>query len=471
MGKGAAAEASGADPFDRPAKELRHGRRLAPGEAFTFGIPSPKFLDFQSFGSAAQARAKEYAAAWDRSVEALQAIGGTCVEVDYAPFQEAANLLYQGPWVAERLAAIAALLQEDPEVIEPTVRKIVEQGHQYTAQQCFEASYRMRALQRAAEASMEAAKAQVLVTPTVGATYKIEDVLADPIALNTNLGRFTNHMNLLDLCGLAVPTAWASDALPFGVTISAQAGSDAYICDIGQRLGTVGALEAAVEDVEAAVAVPPTDPKGGEYLPDALKVQVPKSTFFGFMAPAACPAVFRPPPGLEEDVGRFRFPPSRGSWGHPELCQRPCVHLAKGKACLAGASCCYCHGMHCRPPVKLDQSRRLIMQTMQEEDIRTLLWPHIQKRLEDLELAEQASRLMVLLASERELESSPQRAFQDIERKDLRKINRSLARLPLLALVKSFPCSSFAAIDEQLNILRTELERQQSLKDGRVLQL
>lgn len=256
---GAAAEASGADPFDRPAKELRHGRRLAPGEAFTFGIPSPKFLDFQSFGSAAQARAKEYAAAWDRSVEALQAIGGTCVEVDYAPFQEAANLLYQGPWVAERLAAIAALLQEDPEVIEPTVRKIVEQGHQYTAQQCFEASYRMRALQRAAEASMEAAKAQVLVTPTVGATYKIEDVLADPIALNTNLGRFTNHMNLLDLCGLAVPTAWASDALPFGVTISAQAGSDAYICDIGQRLHAssglpVGALEAAVEDVEAAVA-------------------------------------------------------------------------------------------------------------------------------------------------------------------------------------------------------------------------
>ncbi|CAE7222510.1 atzF [Symbiodinium sp. KB8] len=117
----------------------------------------------------------------------------------------------------------------------------------------------MRALQRAAEASMEAAKAQVLVTPTVGATYKIEDVLADPIALNTNLGRFTNHMNLLDLCGLAVPTAWASDALPFGVTISAQAGSDAYICDIGQRLHAssglpVGALEAAVEDVEAAVA-------------------------------------------------------------------------------------------------------------------------------------------------------------------------------------------------------------------------
>ncbi|CAE7800190.1 atzF [Symbiodinium sp. CCMP2592] len=224
-----------------------------------FGIPSRQFLDFTSFGSAAQARAKEYAAAWDRSVEALQAIGGTCVEVDYSPFQEAANLLYQGPWVAERLAAIAALLQEDPEVIEPTVRKIVEQGHHYTAQQCFEASYRMRALHRAAEASMEAAKAQVLVTPTVGATYKIEDVLADPIALNTNLGRFTNHMNLLDLCGLAVPTMWAGEALPFGVTISAQAGSDAYICDIGQRLHAfsglpVGALEAAVEDVEAAVA-------------------------------------------------------------------------------------------------------------------------------------------------------------------------------------------------------------------------
>ncbi|CAE7256130.1 atzF [Symbiodinium natans] len=148
-----------------------------------------------------RARAKDYAAAWDRSVEALQAIGGTCVEVDYAPFQEAANLLYQGPWVAERLAAIAAVLKEDPQVVQPTVRKIVEQGSQYTAQQCFEASYRMRSLQRAAEASMEAAKAQVLVTPTVGATYKIEDVLADPIALNTNMGRSADNSCLFNAVG------------------------------------------------------------------------------------------------------------------------------------------------------------------------------------------------------------------------------------------------------------------------------
>ncbi|CAK9055583.1 Allophanate hydrolase [Durusdinium trenchii] len=224
-----------------------------------FGIPSQPFLDFHSFGAASQARAALYSEAWERSVDALKAIGGTCVEVDYAPFQEAANLLYQGPWVAERLSSVADWAS-DPEVVHPIVRKIAEHGTEWSAQQCFEAIYRLQQLRIEAQEAMSSTQAEVLVTPTVGATYTIEDVLADPVALNTQLGRYTNHMNLLDLCGIAVPTVLSSDApcLPFGVTISAAAGHDAFICDIAQRLHaasklTVGALQSSVQDVSAAV--------------------------------------------------------------------------------------------------------------------------------------------------------------------------------------------------------------------------
>ncbi|CAJ1345117.1 unnamed protein product [Effrenium voratum] len=205
-----------------------------------------------------KARADDYRQAWERSVEALKAIGGTCVEVDYAPFQEAANLLYQGPWVAERLSACADLLADEPELLDATVKTIVENGTEYTAKQCFEAIYQLQQLRFEAMQALNTVQAQVLVTPTVGATYTIEDVLADPVVLNTNLGRYTNHMNLLDLCGISVPTTFAAEKLPFGVTVSAVAGHDALICDVAQRLHsaaglTAGATTSAVQDVAAAV--------------------------------------------------------------------------------------------------------------------------------------------------------------------------------------------------------------------------
>lgn len=257
-----AAKASGADPWDRPAKDLAQGPRLPPSGPvnFRFGIPSRPFVDFNSFGSAAQARAQQYAEAWERSVEAVKAIGGTCVEVDYSPFQEAANLLYQGPWVAERLSALTNWLNADAEVVDATVRAIAEHGQEWSAQQCFEAMYRLQQLRLEARQALHESQAQLLLTPTVGATYAIQDVLADPIALNTNLGRYTNHMNLLDLCGIAVPTTFAGPTLPFGVTLSAFAGNDAFLCDVARRLHgaaelKVGAMESSVHDVEKAVEV------------------------------------------------------------------------------------------------------------------------------------------------------------------------------------------------------------------------
>lgn len=249
------------DAWDRAPGALTMGPRL-PGlgaAKFTFGVPSKEFLDFSSFGAMAQHRTAAFAAAWAASVKALEAIGGTCVEVDYAPFQQTARLLYEGPWIAERYSGLQDLFKTNPDAIWPTVREIVEPGKSFSAQQAFEAYYKLQELKVAADRAMAEAGAQVLVTPTAGMTYTIKELQADPIALNSNMGRYTNHMNLLDLCGIAVPTVFTSIGLPFGVTVSAAAGSDAFVCDIGSRLHkasglTVGAMSSTIDAVEEAVA-------------------------------------------------------------------------------------------------------------------------------------------------------------------------------------------------------------------------
>lgn len=246
------------DSFDRAPRDVQTGPRLPPtGPAkFTFGIPGKAHLDFESFGDVGP-RAASFASAWQRSVEALQAAGGTCVEVDYEPFWEAAKLLYGGPWVAERASALRELLKSKPEAVHPTVRKIVEPADKLGAIEAFEAAYKLRDWKAKAMAAMTNAGAQVLVTPTAGMIYTIEEVQADPIALNTNLGRYTNHMNLLDLCGIAVPTVTADGGLPFGVTISAPAGQDAFVCDIAHLVHMAsglraGALPSSAADVQKA---------------------------------------------------------------------------------------------------------------------------------------------------------------------------------------------------------------------------
>lgn len=232
------------DPWDRPPRALNLGSRLASGTAkFRFAVPSASFLDFDSFGEAAKSRVAHVKEAWAKSMKLLESLGGTMVEVDYSPFMRAAQLLYEGPWVAERLSALSGLLARNPEVIFPTVRTIVEGATKASAKEAFEAFYKLRELKVLADKTLRDAKAEVLVTPTAGAIYTIAEVLADPIALNSNLGRFTNHMNLLDLCGIAVPTAIAG-GLPYGVTISAQAGSDALICDIAARVHLASGLTA-----------------------------------------------------------------------------------------------------------------------------------------------------------------------------------------------------------------------------------
>jgi allophanate hydrolase len=173
------------------------------------------------------------------TLERLSRLGLGITEIDIAPFYDTARMLYDGPWVAERYVAARALIDGAPEALHPVTREIIVPGQHVTAAETFAAFYRLEHLRRAAGRVWQGMDA--LVLPTAPTTYTVEQVLADPIQLNSRLGTYTNFVNLLDLCGLAVPTALhesASDggASPFGVTLLAPAGEDALLASIGRVL-------------------------------------------------------------------------------------------------------------------------------------------------------------------------------------------------------------------------------------------
>lgn len=194
-------------------------------EHFYFGVP--KKADLAFFGD------KEAKVLFDTSVERLIALGGIPKEIDFAPFLEAADLLYFGPWVAERYVATKTLLESSPQSFLDVTKGIIEQGKNKSAEAYFEAEYRLKAYRRKAEAVLETV--DFIVTPTTGTIYTIEEVNADPIKLNTNLGYYTNFMNLLDCVAYALPAGRRNNGLPFGITIFADHFNDKALLAMGAR--------------------------------------------------------------------------------------------------------------------------------------------------------------------------------------------------------------------------------------------
>jgi allophanate hydrolase len=168
------------------------------------------------------------------SVERLSESGATIVEIDFTPFKEAANLLYSGPWVAERLAAIRTFAESHPDALHEVVGGIIRGGAKHSAVDAFEGFYKLADFIRAAEAQWGAM--DVLLLPTTGTTYKISEVLADPVRLNSNLGVYTNFVNLMDLSALAVPAGFRPNGLPFGVTLIGRAFEDGKLASLGDLL-------------------------------------------------------------------------------------------------------------------------------------------------------------------------------------------------------------------------------------------
>ena len=211
----------GADPFSR-------NRELAEVSAFPanlrLGVPHDGQLIF--FGDKAQE------AAYGAALKRWTALGATLVGFDLEPFYETARLLYEGPWVAERYLVIRNLLASSPEAIHPVTREITLAGARLSAADTFAALYRLQALRRIAERAF--AGIDALVLPTAPTVYSTAQVLANPIELNSRLGTYTNFVNLLDLCGLALPAAIRPDDIPFGITLLAPAGQDARLASIGR---------------------------------------------------------------------------------------------------------------------------------------------------------------------------------------------------------------------------------------------
>ncbi|MET0249748.1 MAG: allophanate hydrolase [Sphingobium sp.] len=155
---------------------------------------------------------------------------GALVEVDIAPLLEAAQLLYDGPWVAERTAAMADLLAADPDAIDPTVRAVVEPGHAVSAIDLFNGMYRLAELKRHADTQWEGI--DLLAFPTTGSTYRVAELHAAPVALNSALGRYTNFVNLLDMAAVAVPAGRRDNGTGFGITLIGPADTDRALLDV-----------------------------------------------------------------------------------------------------------------------------------------------------------------------------------------------------------------------------------------------
>jgi len=211
----------GADPFSR-------NRAMAAMTAFPkllrLGVPRNGQLIF--FGDKASEKA------YGDALKRWTALGADLVEFDLEPLYETARLLYEGPWVAERYLVIRNLLASSPDSIHPVTREITIAGARLSAADTFSALYRLQALRRIAERAF--ANIDALVLPTAPTVYSTAQVLANPIELNSRLGTYTNFVNLLDLCGLALPAAIRPDDIPFGITLLAPAGHDAQLASIGR---------------------------------------------------------------------------------------------------------------------------------------------------------------------------------------------------------------------------------------------
>lgn len=243
------------DPYSRPTAT---GRRLPykneavlTGECrhvFRFGVPDERSLNF--FGN------DDFRRSFDSALQAVECIGGESVEIDFEPFLEAARLLYEGPWVAERFVANHKQLSNADicEGMHPVVRDILLSGKEKNAVDTFASMYRLEELKRLTSKTMDGL--ECLITPTCGTAYSIKEVEEDPVQLNSNLGYYCNYLNLLDMCAVACPAGFTKNGFPFGLTIASRSSNDNLVCDIAALLESHLGLTAGATGV--VVAKPPS---------------------------------------------------------------------------------------------------------------------------------------------------------------------------------------------------------------------
>jgi allophanate hydrolase len=176
----------------------------------------------------------------------IERLGGTIVELDFAPFYDIARMLYEGAWVAERYAVVEDLLAAQPGALHPVTREIIERAATMSAADAFRDIYRLELLKRQAQPLI--ASVDMLCVPTIARFYTVAEIEADPIGPNARLGTYTNFVNLLDMCGIAVPTGARSDERPGSVTLLAEAGADARLAALARQLHALSGARLGATD-------------------------------------------------------------------------------------------------------------------------------------------------------------------------------------------------------------------------------
>jgi len=203
--------------------------RTAPsiGKSFRFGTLMARDAEF--FGDRA------YAGLYAQAIGQLAKMGGTAVPFDYTPFRDAAQLLYSGPWVAERTAAVGAFITgaADDAGVWPVTRDIILAGREYSAVDAFEGQYELADLKARADAEMK--DLDILAVPTAGTIYRLSDLEREPVLYNSHLGRYTNFVNFFGMSALALPFGFRPDGMPFGITLIARPHAERALLAFGAR--------------------------------------------------------------------------------------------------------------------------------------------------------------------------------------------------------------------------------------------
>ncbi len=224
-----AANYDATDPYSKPIKTLALGPRPP-----IVKVGVPKAADLKFFGD------HQMQAGFETTLKNLKSLGCTLVEIPFEDFYAVANLLYEGAWVAERYAAIASFMENHEADLHPVTRTIIGGARKLSAADAFRGLYALQALK--SKLAPVISSVDLFCVPTAPTHYKVSEVLADPITTNSRLGTYTNFVNLLDLCGIAVPTGQRADGLPMSVTLLAKAGHDDLTAAMARDLHQQSAL-------------------------------------------------------------------------------------------------------------------------------------------------------------------------------------------------------------------------------------
>ncbi|OCR22723.1 allophanate hydrolase [Pseudomonas syringae] len=214
------------DEYSRSNPSWNDASAFGAPRPFRFGVPRAQDLEY--FGC------PQGPLLFGDAIDRLTAMGGEAVTIDLSPFLEAAGLLYNGPWVAERYSVAGELMQSNPEAVLPVIRAVLGKAPLVTGVETFKAQYRLQALKAICDRVMEGV--DFVVTPSIGRPVTSAELEAEPVLRNSELGYYTNFVNLLDYAAVAVPSAFMDNSMPWGVTVFGRVFTDQYLLGIADAL-------------------------------------------------------------------------------------------------------------------------------------------------------------------------------------------------------------------------------------------